>query len=108
MPNEASLRESIRAYAQAFSSGSRNAVKGVFPEISDRELREFDSLRDNFGPDRYGMNISIRSFKIDGTRAQVKCVVFHTGIDNTGKTQQIRSNEDLNFAWTGTTWIRVR
>jgi hypothetical protein len=108
IPNEASLREGIRAYAQAFSSGNRNAVKGVYPEISDRELREFDALRDDFGPDRYGMNISIRNIKIDGTRARVKCVIFHTGIDNTGKTQQIPSNEELNFAWTGSTWIRVR
>ena len=108
MPNEASLRESVRAYAQAFSSGNRNEVKSVFPEISQSELKEFDALRDDFGLDRYGMNISIKGVKIDGTRARVSCVIFHTGIDNTGKSQQIRSNQDLNFAWTGTTWVRVR
>lgn len=108
IPNEASLRESVRAYAQAFSSGNRDEVKSVFPEISQSELKEFDALRDDFGLDRYGMNISIKSVKIDGTRARVSCVIFHTGIDNTGKSQQIRSNQELNFAWTGTTWVRVR
>jgi len=83
-------------------------VKEVFPEISDRELKDFDALRLDFGPERYGMSISIRSLKIEGTRARVRCVIFHNGIDNTGKTQQKRSDEELTFKWTGTTWIRVR
>jgi hypothetical protein len=108
VPDEASLRESVRAYAHAFSSGKRDSVRAVFPEISERDLREFDSLRHNFGPDRYGMSISIKSVKIEGLKARVKCVIFHTGIDNTGKAQQIPRNEELKFAWTGMTWVRVR
>jgi len=108
VPDEASLTEAVRAYSQAFSSGNRNRVKEVFPEISDRELKDFDALRLDFGPERYGMSISIRSLKIEGTRARVRCVIFHNGIDNTGKTQQKRSDEELTFKWTGTTWIRVR
>jgi hypothetical protein len=108
VPDEASLTEAVRAYSLAFSSGNRNRVKDVFPEISDRELKDFDSLRHNFGPNSYGMNISIRSLKIEGTKALVRCVIFHSGIDDTGKPQQKRSNEDLRFAWTGTTWVRVR
>jgi hypothetical protein len=108
IPDEDSLREAVRAYARAVSSGKREAVKRIFPEVSDKELREVDSLRQNFGLDRYGMNISIKDFEIEGAQARVKCTIFHNGIDNTGKPQQKRNNAELRFAWTGATWIRVR
>lgn len=108
VPDEESLREAVANYARAFTSGDRDAVRSVFPGISDKHLRDVDALRDNFGRDRYGMNIAVKSLKIEGLRARVSATVFHTGIDNSGKAQQMRRDEDLTFAWNGTTWVRVR
>jgi hypothetical protein len=108
VPDEASLRSAVQAYAQAFSSGKREAVKAVFPSVSEKELAELDSLKDNFGDDRYVMSILIRSNQVEGHRARVRCVIFHSGVDNTGKPLQQRREVTLQFDWTGATWVRVR
>lgn len=107
-PDEDSLREAVHAYGRALSSGNRDAVRKIFPEVAERELREIDSLRDNFGRDRYGATVSIRDIRLEGTQARVDCTIFHNGIDNTGKTVQLPQRVQLRFAWTGSTWIRVR
>lgn len=106
--DETTLRESVRAYAQALSSGSREAVRAVFPSVTDSELREVESLRNNFGRDRYFMNIIILKSQINGRRAEVRGRVFHNGIDDSGKPFQRDREETLTFDWNGSTWIRVR
>lgn len=107
--DEASLKKSIEAYAQALSSGNPDAVRAVFPSVSAQELREVGSLRDNFGRDRYRMNIIVLNPpRIDGTQATVRCRVFHNGVDDSGKPFQQERAETLRFNWTGSTWVRVR
>jgi hypothetical protein len=106
--DEASLRESISAYAQAVSSGNPDAVRAVFPSVSAQELRDVESVRDNFGRDRYFMNIIVLDPRINGKQAEVLCRVFHNGIDNTGKPLRQDRQETLKFNWTGSTWVRVR
>jgi hypothetical protein len=108
VPDEESLREAVRAYAQALSSGSRDAVRAVFPSVTDSELREVESLRNNFGRDRYFMNIIVLKSQINGRRAEIRGRVFHNGIDDSGKPFQQDRQETLSFDWNGTTWVRVR
>lgn len=106
--DEESLRQSVRAYARALSSGSRDAVRAVFPTVTDSELREVESLRNNFGRDRYFMNIIILKSQIDGHRADVRGQVFHNGIDDSGKPFQRGREETLRFEWNGSAWVRIR
>jgi hypothetical protein len=109
LPDEASLRQAVTAYEAAMSSGSRAAVKAVFPGVSESELRDIDALKLNFGRHQYRMTVIIRKHDIDGTRARVDALVNHTGIDDRGKQLPPMSrNERLNFEWTGRTWVRVR
>lgn len=108
VPDEASLRESIRAYAQAVSSGNPDAVKAVFPSVSAQELRDVELLRNNFGRDRYSMSIIVLNPGIEGKLAKVRCRVFHNGVDDSGKPYQQQQELTLNFNWTGSTWVRVR
>jgi hypothetical protein len=105
--DEASLRAAVEDYADAITSGRRDEVKRVFPQASDKELREIDSLKDTFG-DKYRMNIIVLTARINGTRGEVRSTVFHNGVDDTGKPFQTRRDETLRFDWNGTTWVRVR
>jgi hypothetical protein len=107
-PDEETLRQSLHAYEAAFMSGSRDAVKAVDPEIPDRDLRDFDRLKVDFGRDRYRMNIVVERIKINGDKAEVVCRIFHNGIDDRGKPQQRDRRETLRMHWTGTKWVRDR
>lgn len=89
------------------SSGNREAVKRVFPGVSDSALREIDGLKVNFGRE-YRMNVFVRDVKITGTRARVDCRIVHNGIDDRGKTVSDARNETLFFEWNGGTWVRAR
>ena len=109
VPDEASLRQAVSEYEVAMSSGNRDAVKAVFPSVSESDLRDIDNLKVNFGRHQYRMTVIIRKHRIDGTRASVDALVSHTGIDDRGKPLPPMSrNEGLTFEWTGRTWIRVR
>ena len=107
VPDEASLRQAVQAYADAISSGNRDAVRRAFPGITESDLREIDALKTNFGR-HYRMTVFIRDFKIDGSRARVECRVIHNALDDRGKEQTKGRNETWTFEWTGGTWVRVR
>ena len=106
--NEESLRQAVRVYEEAITSGKRDAIKQVFPEVTERELREIEALKVDFGRDRYRLNVFIRNHRINGTRARVECTAIHNGIDDRGKTLSKSKDETITFEWTGRTWVRVR
>ena len=113
VPDEASVRLAIEAYEDAFTSGSREAVRRVFPGVSDGELREVASLRDNFGNARYSMSIIVSRIRIASgaggvPQATVDCRIFHNGLDDSGKPLRRDRAETLRFEWTGSTWVRIR
>ena len=108
VPNEASLRRAVDLYEAAITSGKRDAIRAVFPGVTDRELKEVEALKVDFGQDRYRLNIFIRDYRIDGGRARVECTSVHNGVDDRGKTLSKSKQETLNFQWTGGTWVRVR
>jgi Caspase domain len=107
-PNEESLRQAVDAFAAAVTSGSREAVRRVYPSVSDAELKEIDSLKTNFGRQQYKMTILVRKISIDGLKARVEGRAFHNGIDDRGKPWARDHNQNLTFEWTGRTWVRVR
>jgi hypothetical protein len=108
VPDEASLRRAVELYEAAITSGKPDAIRAVFPSISDREIKEVEALKFDFGQDRYRLNIFIRAIRIDGTRARVECGSVHNGVDDRGKLLTKPKQETLNFQWTGATWVRVR
>jgi hypothetical protein len=103
VPDEASLRQAVQAYEKAITSGDRDAVRRVFPGITESNLREIDSLRSNFAQ-QYRLTVLIRDYRIDGIRARVECRVIHNALDDRGKEQTKGRNETLTFEWTGRTW----
>ena len=90
----------IETYERAITSGNREAVKRVFPSVSDSELKDIDNLKVNFGRE-YRMNVFVRDYKITGTRARVDCRIVHNGIDDRGKTFSTPQNTTLFFEWNG-------
>ena len=108
VPDEASLRRAVELYEAAITSGKRDVIRAVFPSVTDRELREVEDLKVDFGQDRYRLNIFIRALRIDGARARVECSAVHNGVDDRGKILSKSKQETLNFQWTGGTWVRVR
>ena len=79
-----------------------------FQASPNRELKDVEALKVDFGQDRYRLNIFIRAVRIDGHRARVECTAIHNGVDDRGKTLSKSKQETLNFQWTGGTWVRVR
>ena len=108
VPDEASLRLAVGLFEAAITSGKPDAIRAVFPSVTNRELKDVESLKVDFGQDRYRLNIFIRSVRIDGHRARVECTAIHNGVDDRGKTLSKSKQETLNFQWTGGTWVRVR
>lgn len=108
VPDEASLRRAVDLYEAAITSGKRDGIRAVFPGVTDRELREVEDLKVDFGQDRYRLNLFIRALRLDGARARVECTAIHNGVDDRGKTLSKSKQETLNFQWTGGTWVRVR
>jgi hypothetical protein len=108
VPDDESLKRAVADYEAAITSGNRDAVRRVFPAVTESELREIDSLKDNFGRERYRMNVFITSSRIEGTRATLRCRIIHNGIDDRGKTLSRPQDATLKFEWTGRTWVRVR
>jgi len=106
--NEESLRQAVRRFEEAISSGKRDVIKQVYPGVTERELREIDKLKDDFGRDQYRLNVFIRGVRIEGTRARVECRIVHNGVDDRGKTVHLPKNETLYFEWTGRTWVRAQ
>jgi hypothetical protein len=98
----------VSRYESAVSSADPEAIKKVFPEVSEKELRDVVKLRMDFGRDRYRQNILIKDFKIDGNGARVDVRTFHNGVDDRGKSLSERQDHTLYFRWNGRTWIRVR
>jgi hypothetical protein len=98
----------VKAYESAFSSANRDAVRAVYPTVSDKELREVERLKLDFGRDRYRMNIVIDRTRINGTRADVVCTIFHSGVDDRGKPQFFTDRKTLRFEWDGRTWVRTK
>jgi tetratricopeptide (TPR) repeat protein len=107
-PDDDSLRSAVKAYESAFSSANRDAVRAVYPTVSDKELREVERLKLDFGRDRYRMNIVIDRTRINGTRADVVCTIFHSGVDDRGKPQFFTDRKTLRFEWDGRTWVRTK
>jgi hypothetical protein len=98
----------VRLYEAAISSGNREAITRVFPAASERQLREFEALKVDYGGDRYRLDVNVRDYRIDGPKARVECNCVSIGVDHRGRTLRKPRVETLNFEWTGRTWIRVR
>jgi hypothetical protein len=103
-----SLRLAVSRYEAALSSADPAAIKKVYPEVSERELRDVFKLRMDLGRDRYRQNVLIKNFKIDGSGARLETRIFHNGVDDRGKTINETQDLTLYFRWTGQTWVRVR
>jgi hypothetical protein len=95
-------------FEEAVSSGKRDVIKQVYPGVTERELQEIDKLKHDFGRDQYRLNVFIRDFRIQGTRARVNCRIVHNGVDDRGKTVHLPKNDTLYFEWTGRTWVRAQ
>ncbi len=54
VPDDESLKRAVADYEAAMTSGNRDAVRRVFPAVTESELREIDSLKDNFGASGIG------------------------------------------------------
>jgi hypothetical protein len=109
-PDRESVESALSDYEKAFSSGDLDAVRRVFPGVSDRELKEVAALKVNTS--NYRMVVTPTDIRIvqreGGPQAIVECQVFHNWIDDSGKPQSHRRPETLRFEWTGKTWVRVR
>jgi hypothetical protein len=108
VPDEASLRLAVGLFEAAISSGKPDAIRAMFPSVTERELKDVEALKVDFGRDRYRLNIFIRAVRIDGHRARVECTAIHNGVDDRGKTLSKSKQDTLHFQWTGGTWVRVR